>query len=119
MSSELSLKDAFELYENGKHRRYSLLFSVNGGAFAVAKLLTGEAGKASVVLGALTLDELSAGMALFTVVMTADIFAFGQKMRERYLPGAFDWQGKAVLLLLGLLILTGWLFVGFGNKPQA
>jgi len=26
----------FELYENGKHRRYSLLFSINGGAFAIA-----------------------------------------------------------------------------------
>lgn len=119
MSDELSLKDAFELYENGKHRRYSLLFSVNGGAFAIAKLLTGEAGAAGVVLGALTLDELSAGMALFTAVMTADIFAFGQKMRGRFLPGAFGWEGKAVLLLLGLLIFVGWLLVGFGVRPQA
>jgi hypothetical protein len=117
MSSQLSLKDAFELYENGKHRRYGLLFSVNGGAFAVAKLLTGRAGEADVVLGALTLNELSAGMALFTVVMSADIFAFGRKMRGRYLPGAFDWQGKSVLVLLTLLILAGWLLVGFGNRP--
>jgi hypothetical protein len=117
MSRELSLKDAFELYENGKHRRYSLLFSVNGGAFAVAKLWTDKAGDAGVILGALTLEELSAGMALFTVVMTADIFAFGQKMRGRYLPGAFDWQGKSVLLLLGLLILSGWLLAGFGPRP--
>ena len=35
----LTVKDALELYENGKHRRYSLLFSVNGGAFAIAKIL--------------------------------------------------------------------------------
>ena len=31
--------ELFDTYEVGKHRRYSLLFAVNGGAFAVAKLL--------------------------------------------------------------------------------
>jgi hypothetical protein len=116
MANELSSKDAFDLYENGKHRRYSLLFSVNGGAFAIAKLLLSEAGKAgdcAAVLGGLKLAHLSIGMALFTVVMTADIFAFGLKMR-RYLFGAFDWRGKTVLLLLGILIVAGWLLVGFG-----
>jgi hypothetical protein len=41
-STQLTLKEASELYENGKHRRYSLLFSVNGGAFAIAKLVCGE-----------------------------------------------------------------------------
>jgi len=35
----------FELYENGKHRRYSLLFSINGGAFAIAKFLTEDCAK--------------------------------------------------------------------------
>jgi hypothetical protein len=114
MANELSLKDAFELYETGKHRRYSLLFSVNGGAFAIAKLLFGEPGKPGVVLGGLKLAHLSIGMALLTVVMTADIFAFGSKMRKGYLPGAFDWRGKTVLLLLGVLIVAGWLLVGFG-----
>lgn len=29
----------FSDYEQGKHRRYSLLFSVNGGAFAITQLL--------------------------------------------------------------------------------
>ncbi|HEY4596008.1 MAG TPA: hypothetical protein VIJ02_06370 [Thermoanaerobaculia bacterium] len=117
MANELSFKDAFDLYENGKHRRYSLLFSVNGGAFAIAKLLLGEPGKAGVVLGGLKLAHLSIGMALFTVVMTADIFAFGLKMR-RYLFGAFDWRGKTVLLLLGILIVAGWLLVGFGRAES-
>ena len=114
MANELPFKDAFELYENGKNRRYNLLFSVNGGAFAIAKLLLGEPGKAGVVLGGLKLTHLSIGMALLTVVMTADIFAFGLKMRKWYLHGAFDWRGKAVLLLLGALIVAGWLLVGFG-----
>ena len=113
--SDLSTKEAFELYENGKHRRYNLLFSVNGGAFAIAKLLTGEPGNAGVVLGKLTLSELSIGMALFTVVMIADIYAFGDKMRKNHLPGAFALVGKIVLLLLGVLVCAAWLLVGFGS----
>jgi hypothetical protein len=42
MPEEITLKDKVSLYEEGKHRRYSLLFSVNGGAFAVAKILVGS-----------------------------------------------------------------------------
>ena len=33
-----SYKEAFKLYEDGKHRRYQLLFAVNGGAFAIGRL---------------------------------------------------------------------------------
>jgi hypothetical protein len=33
----ISFREASELYENGKHRRYELLFAVNGGAFAIVK----------------------------------------------------------------------------------
>ena len=111
--SNLSTKDAYDLYENGKHRRYNLLFSVNGGAFAIAKLLTGEPGKGPVVLGHLTLPQLAIGMALFTVIMVADIFMFGEKLRTGELPGAFGWQGKLVLFFLGLLLCAGWLLAGF------
>jgi hypothetical protein len=109
---ELTLKDAKELYETGKHRRYSLLFSVNGGAFAIAKLITGESGKPGVVLGNLTLTELSVGMVAFTAVMICDIYAFGDKMRKTFLEKDFGWQGKAVLLVLGVLLCLGWLLVG-------
>ena len=111
-STQLTLKEASDLYENGKHRRYSLLFSVNGGAFAIAKLLTGEPGKPGVVLGSLTLTELAVGMAIFTAVMVADIYAFGEKMRSNYLDNAFGPKGKAVLILLGALLCIGWLLVG-------
>ena len=110
-TTQLSLKEAFDLYENGKHRRYSLLFAVNGGAFAVTKLLAGESGKHDIILGNLTLFQLSIGMALFTVVMIVDIFAFGEKMRRTFLPNAFGLQGKLVLLLLGALQCIGWLLV--------
>lgn len=112
MVEALSVKDAYKLYEDGKHRRYSLLFSVNGGAFAVAKLLTGEPGKSGVVLGDISLSQLSLGMVLFTVVMIWDIFTFGLKMRESYLRGAFGIQGKIVLLSLGVLLCLGWFLVG-------
>jgi hypothetical protein len=108
-----SIKDAFELYENGKHRRYSLLFSVNGGAFAIAKLLAVQPGESSPVLGALSLSQLSVGMILFTAVMISDIFAFGLKMRKNYhLSDAFGAQGKIVLLLLGILLSAGWFLAG-------
>ncbi len=111
-STQLSLKEAFDLYENGKHRRYSLLFAVNGGAFAIARLLAGGASTQGPVLGNLTLTELAIGMAMFTVVMAVDIYAFGEKMRTSYLANAFQFQGKAVLVLLGALQCVGWLLVG-------
>src|SRR5260370_7817417 len=83
MSKALSLKTKFSFYEKGKHRRYTLLFSVNGGAFAVAKLLVGAEGK-STVLGQLTLPELSWGMILFTVIMIPDIYAFCPKISHDF-----------------------------------
>lgn len=107
----LTVKDALELYENGKHRRYSLLFSVNGGAFAVAKILAGQGN----VLGGLSLKQLSIGMVLFTMIMVWDIFEFGRRNRKEPIPNVFNPAGKAVLLLLGVLICVGWLLVGFGS----
>ena len=105
----LTIKDALELYENGKHRRYGLLFSVNGGAFAIAKILTGQGN----VLGGLSLKELSIGMVLFTVVMVWDIFEFGRRSAKGPIPYVFGVVGRIVLLLLGALICIGWLLVAF------
>jgi hypothetical protein len=80
-----------------------------GGAFAVAKLFADD--KAAAVLGNLTLRQLSFGMILFTIVMITDIFMFGEKMRTTFLPDAFGWQGKTVLILIGFLICAGWFLV--------
>jgi len=107
----LTVKDALELYENGKHRRYGLLFSVNGGAFAIAKILAGQGN----VLGGLSLRQLSVGMVLFTVAMVWDIFEFGRRNKKEPIPNVFGGVGKAVLLLLGALICAGWVLVGFGG----
>ncbi len=105
-----SFPESFNAYEDGKHRRYGLLFTVNGGAFVIAKLLAGQ--HATVVLGGLSLWQLSLGMFLFTAVMVVDIYFFGKNMRSTYLPGAFGTPGKTVLILLGLLIGAGWLLIG-------
>jgi len=111
MCQDIPLKDKLSLYEDGKHRRYTLLFSVNGGAFAIAKLLVGAEGKPATVLEQLTLPELSWGMILFTVIMAADIYAFGYKTSHAFGIHVFDWRGKLVLISIGLLICCGWFLV--------
>ena len=108
MTEEKKIPESFKVYEEGKHRRYSLLFAVNGGAFALAKLIT-DRDHSSASLGGLKLSYLCYGMALFTIVMSIDIYAFGYKMRSTYLPDSFGWQGKLVLMLIAALICSGWI----------
>jgi hypothetical protein len=128
------LSSVFKEYEGGKHRRYNLLFAVNGGAFAIAKLLATPPGQkqgalsipeplslcecflpwvspsaeqtASAVLGNLSLCQLSLGMVLFTTVMTLDIFMFGGNMRRAEVE-----KDKKVFGWQGklVLIIIGWL----------
>jgi hypothetical protein len=105
MTADETKLDAERLYEDGKHRRYNLLFAVNGGAFAIAKLCA-EAQKCDQALGQLTPSILAVGMMLFTAFMTYDIWMFGTRMKE---CGVFKWQGKLVLALIGSLISIGWL----------
>lgn len=117
MSEEFQrIKDAYTLYEAGKKRRYELLFSVNGGAFAIAKLLASDGDKPLAssdykVLGSLSLLHLAIGMILFTILMCFDIFKFGENMRDRYLYGAvFGREGQIVSISIGALICLGWIF---------
>lgn len=108
---KLSRKDALELYENGKHRRYTLLFSVNGGAFAVAQLI--KEGKS---IGGLSHQTLAIGMTFFTIVMIWDIFMFGERSKkEPNSTDVFGKPGQRVLLSICILICLGWLLVGFGK----
>lgn len=117
-TTQLTLKEASDIYEEGKHRRYSLLFQVNGGAFAVAKLLASEPGTpGTAVLGGLTLQQLAFGMILFTAIMVVDIYGFGEKMRSGYKAAHFFGPvGKVVLILLGVLMCAGWYLVA-GRSP--
>ena len=107
---EMTFQEAYKLYEDGKHRRYELLFAVNGGAFAIAKLI-GE--KSS--LGGLRLPYLALGMVLFTITMVFDIYKFGQKWhtigRQLSLDPKytiFGQPGRVVLIVIGILICLGW-----------
>ena len=101
-TTQLTLKEASDIYEDGKHRRYSLLFAVNGGAFAVAKLLTGEPGKSGVVLGGLTLQQLAFGMILFTAIILVMCWRnpeLGRPIRGYTWPQRLaDWLSDAGLL---------------------
>jgi hypothetical protein len=115
---------AFTTYETGKQRRYALLFSVNGAAFTIAKLLVGP--KPELILGGLSLTHLAIGMVAFTLLMSADIYLFGQHMRST-IPDAegsersdyvevFGPIGKAVLASIGLLLCAGWLLAALGVR---
>jgi len=96
-----------ELYLEGKMRRYSLLFSVNGGAFLIAKLI-GD-GKPT---GGLSMFGLSVGAAVFTIIMTADIWLWGAGMREKHGAKLFRPVGQTILLMIGALLFSGWMLVG-------
>lgn len=43
MSEEKNVLESFRAYEDGKHRRYSLLFAVNGGALAMSQSFSRKA----------------------------------------------------------------------------
>lgn len=128
-----------DTYIDGKMRRYSLLFTVNGGAFAIAKLLgEQQTGK---VLGDLSLQAVAIGAIVFTCLMWFDIYLFGQMMRREFFGGdkkdkegtteatqrssrdagdekgeplVFGPQGKFVLGALCTLLILGWSLAAFG-----
>jgi hypothetical protein len=112
------LPETFKTYEDGKHRRYALLFSVNGGAFAIAKLLA--ATNPPPVLGSLSLQHLAVGLIAFTILMAIDIYFFGTHLRSTVPVGEpeapseyvemFGPIGQGVLFLLSVLICAGWWF---------
>jgi len=123
------LSDHFKEYEEGKHRRYNLLFAVNGGAFAIVKFafdpkIVDEA-RVSAILGGLSLVQISVGMILFTIVMSIDIFLFGINLRSTLPAGnsgpsadtveIFGTPGKCVLILITALLCLGWALAALGE----
>jgi hypothetical protein len=109
-----SYRDAFKIYEDGKHRHYSLLFAVNGGAAALASLYQKDG------LGALGPKALATGVVIFTILMGYDIWIFGQRMREAVGEdtgganrGIFSRIGKVVLSVCCALLAIGWMMVAY------
>ncbi len=109
-------KDLVQAYEDGKHRRYGLLFSVNGGALAVGQLAAAGSTADKLVLGGLRVWMLGLAMATFSLVMTYDIWQFGSRMRKVD-SALFTAPGKAVLLLIGSLLTLVALIVAIPQNP--
>jgi hypothetical protein len=100
-------------YIEGKMKRYNLLFAVNGGAFAIARLF-GEPNTQK-ILGGLTPKALAIGAIVFTVVMWCDIYLFGKMMRDTFFGGKLIFQrpGQIILGLLSLFLIAGWVLAAF------
>ena len=103
-------------YIDGKMKRYSLMFAVNGGAFAIAKLMAeADKGGNTILLGNLKLWHLALGAIIFTVLMVIDIYLWGQMMKKKFLGDlAFNVAGKLILIFLGVLLVSAWALVASG-----
>lgn len=116
MASKLgAYPDVFKFYEDGKNRRYNLLFAVNGGVLAIAKFFPSPGGS---FLSELTLRQVAAGMIAFTILMGIDICVFGIRMREAGEDtgagpgkGIFSLWGRGVLAVICALMALAWLAV--------
>jgi hypothetical protein len=134
MTDTSGIAPNFKEYEEGKHRRYELLFKVNGAAFAIVSLVA-ENKAADFVYAVLGLRPLAWGMCAFCLIMGFDIFSFGWNMKQiyprpgkvigkRFTPlckGLFRPQGMLVLTVIIILLASGWAFVGWhapDNPPQ-
>ena len=116
LTNDTQKLDGLRTYIDGKMRRFNLLFAVNGGAFAIAKLMT-ETDKSGndVVLGDLKLWHLAVGSTIFTLLIVADNYLWAERMRKNFLGDlAFNAPGKVVLLSLGILIISAWSLVAMG-----
>jgi hypothetical protein len=106
--------DGLSLYSTGQMKRYYLLFAVNGGAFAIAKLFAES--ETQTVVGGLSLQALAVGCILFTALMWRDIYAFGELLRTQFFGGKdiFQEGAKLILACLCVLLILGWLLAAFG-----
>jgi hypothetical protein len=102
--------EAFKVHEDGKHRRYSLLFSVNGGALAIAKMFSDP--NVVIFLRSLKIWEVAVGMIVFTTLMWCDLWVFAERMRcdvgdvrGPASKGVFSRTGKIVISVVSFLIV--------------
>ncbi len=116
LESDAQKLDGLRTYIDGKMRRYGLLFSVNGGALAIGKLMA-DANTAT-LLGGLKITHIAVGAIIFTIIMVIDIWLFGRMMKREFLDElAFSLPGKTILLLLGALIVAAWALVMYKPRP--
>jgi len=93
-AADATLSAGFEDYEKGKHRRYELLFKVNGAAFVIATLFTKTETK-DIIQGVVSLQMLAIGMMAFTIIIGDRhlLFRLGHEAARQPLAqdGMEDW----------------------------
>jgi hypothetical protein len=97
-------KDAFAAYENGKQRRYQLLFAVNVAVLAISNIAPTP--WRNVLLSVL--------MFLFTRIMTDDIRAFGKSFNDDYPNSMFREPGQRVLRNVRWILCAAWIGLALG-----
>jgi hypothetical protein len=98
-------------YIDGKLKRYNLLFTVNAGAFVIGQIVKDNPQQ---TWGGLALWHVALGAMLFTVIMAVDIYLFAAMMKRHFLGELiFNTPGKAVLVLLCLIVIGGWWLAAF------
>lgn len=110
-------RDLYVVYQDGKMKRYTLFFAVNGGAFAILKIPVEHGQNELQWFGNVFLSEyMPWGMVLFSILMFVDIWNFGWLMRREGLSTyAFKGPGQAILMAITALIMTGWLLLANRN----
>ena len=113
LKSPTDILSGMNTYIDGKMKRYSLMFSVNGGAFLISKLFAEE--NTRQVLGGLSPQALALGAVLFTIFMWRDIYIFGAMMKREFFGGKLVFQRQGILILhaLSSLVIIGWLLAAF------
>lgn len=98
----------FEIYESGKDRRYKLLFTVNGGAYALIGFLVsnGHALDLSPV-GIWAFIIIPIALGAYSYMMCDDIDAFAKKMKAYEPDELYGPEG------LRHLCFIRWFFVGW------
>ena len=104
----------FRAYEEGRDRRYRLLFAVHGGALALVGLVIQNLGA---VIDADQIPALVAGFAAIfaaiSVLMGFDLYGFGVKMRRLEGNGhLFSFAGQLVVLAITGLLALAWAGIG-------
>lgn len=108
-----SYADIYKLYEDGKKRRYDLLFAVNGGVFAI---VSGVKALGAANLPGIALPRIAIAMAVLTGLFGYDIWKFGMRMREKATDdqlesdkGIFAKPGRIVLCGICGVLMLSWL----------
>lgn len=103
--------DALRTYIDGKLKRLNLLFAVNGGAFAIAKLSLESKNSLLIPTG-----YLAVGAILFTIIMVCDTWLWARMMKRNCVHEyGFTVWGKCILASLGLLMVAAWSYAGLQN----